>query len=147
MGNTVYFSLSDYDSVIWNDFWESESYQTTQSETVSVQVMNEFGCWHIDSVLVAFFSCDGPLDNVFSPNNDGINDQFNFNPYNYDYVNVQIFNRWGQLICAMDNQNYWNGRHCQTGVPVSDGIYFYTLEYETLEGERGTKKGSIHIFR
>ena len=38
------------------------------------------------------------INNVFTPNQDGINDEFSFSEYAMELVDVQIFNRWGQLV-------------------------------------------------
>ena len=36
------------------------------------------------------------LSNVFTPNNDGVNDLFHFNEWMLNGIYVEIFNRWGK---------------------------------------------------
>jgi hypothetical protein len=61
---------------------------------------------------------------------------------------VEIRNRWGNLvgiIDSVDDQLGWNGRDYKSGKPVSDGVYFYTYEFENLDGELFTGHGFVHV--
>ena len=84
--------------------------------------------------------------NAFSPNNDGINDYFEYrfrypiadNEYiNSSYVksiNLQIYNRWGNLVFETDELDFkWDGTH--RGEDSPQGAY--VLKYE-LKGFNGT---------
>ena len=42
------------------------------------------------------------IDNVFTPNSDGVNDYFTFDEYGMNYIDVSIFNRWGAASKIMD---------------------------------------------
>jgi gliding motility-associated-like protein len=69
--------------------------------------------------------CQIYAPNVFSPNDDGINDFFEISTKssitNYE---MQIFNRWGGLVYKSDNiKNFWNGK--ENGVEVSAGVYYW----------------------
>lgn len=69
--------------------------------------------------------------NVFTPNNDGINDFFTLiDPKAIpcvDGMNIKIFNRWGVLVYENTGQNFnWDGKF--NGNDVSDGVYFFTIE-------------------
>ncbi|RZM03368.1 MAG: gliding motility-associated C-terminal domain-containing protein [Pedobacter sp.] len=71
----------------------------------------------------------------FSPNNDGINDYFVIANTAGKRINLEVFNRWGNLIYKSSSyQNDWNGRTTE-GVHVGDevpaGTYYYIL---TIEG-------------
>jgi gliding motility-associated-like protein len=92
------------------------------------------------------------LPNVFTPNNDGINDFFIPFPYSsVEKVSMVIVNRWGkQVYHTSDPDIRWNGEDETTGQPCSDGVYFYVCDvYEvTLEGTLlRTLKGSVTILR
>ncbi|WP_158276133.1 T9SS type B sorting domain-containing protein [Brumimicrobium oceani] len=78
------------------------------------------------------------LPNVFTPNNDGINDFFNVKvnlPVTYDLV---ILNRWGNVAfdwkgkLEKGQNNLWNGES-KNGDKVSDGVYFYRIEFSQME--------------
>ncbi|HOK37361.1 MAG TPA: gliding motility-associated C-terminal domain-containing protein [Bacteroidales bacterium] len=92
------------------------------------------------------------LPNVFTPNNDGINDYFRpIEPYYFvTRINIQIFNRWGLLMYETTNPDIiWDGRDFKTGKKVSDGVYFYVCDvYEQrLTGEEVRHLvGFVHVF-
>jgi gliding motility-associated-like protein len=68
------------------------------------------------------------IPNVFSPNGDGNNDLFEFNPLNIVSLNCKIFNRWGLLVAEITSPTgTWDGKS-MNGNEVSDGTYFYLLE-------------------
>jgi len=115
---------------------------------VLLQVNDTNGCYYEirQQILVdpisSFYQDDIP--NVFTPNNDGLNDRFqidvngNFN----DCSTFEIFNRWGQLIVTSNSLPFsWDG-YSQQGYPVSEGTYFYLI---TIANE--SKTGSITLFR
>lgn len=92
------------------------------------------------------------LPNVFTPNNDGMHDLFQpFFPYYFvEKINIQIFNRWGQLMFETEDPDInWDGRNYKNGKIVSDGVYFYICDvYEQrLTGiEVRHLHGFIHVF-
>lgn len=92
------------------------------------------------------------LPNIFTPNNDERNDFFIPFPYNsVEKIDLQIFNRWGNLIFAtQDPAIKWDGKIQGTNQPVADGVYYYICDvYEiTLSGTvKRTLKGSITVIR
>lgn len=147
VGSAAEFEISNYDLVFWQDSIFSNTYSTLFDGQVKVEVINEWGCAKKDSVFVYFTDCDGALNNVFTPNNDGVNDYFNFNPYGFKELRVIIYNRWGQVVCELIDIDLWDGVHCKTGRPVSHGTYFYIVEYVTREYQNNTKSGYIQVFR
>jgi len=106
------------------------------------------------------------IPNVFTPNNDGINDYFiitldggsdtprgtrdymdggseydNYEPLNryYESTELTIFNRWGRIVFqSKDYQNDWDGGG------LSDGTYFYVLKCHGLKQD-ATYQGSVMI--
>jgi gliding motility-associated-like protein len=92
------------------------------------------------------------IPNVFTPNNDGTNDQLQPFPYRFiDRVDVKILNRWGQEVFHTDNINIaWNGKVQNTGAECPEGVYFYIVEvFESyLEGTKSrVLKGTVTIIR
>jgi len=85
----------------------------------------------------------------FSPNDDGINDNFEIvGLFKYPNHHLQIFNRWGDLIFdAQPYNNDWHGQHNKGmvlgGDEVVEGTYFYIFYPNTPEVE--TKKGTIEL--
>lgn len=71
------------------------------------------------------------IPNVFTPNNDGINDFWTL-PYFHTLTTLQIFNQWGKKVNDLEispKEIYkWDGGDCNSGVyyyiiTVSDKIY------------------------
>jgi gliding motility-associated-like protein len=92
------------------------------------------------------------LPNVFTPNDDGINDLFQPIPpyYFVEKIDIQIFNRWGLLMFETEDPDInWDGRYYKNGKLVSDGVYYYICDvYEQrLTGiEVRHLHGFIHVF-
>ena len=84
--------------------------------------------------------------NVFSPNGDGINDQLIFFK-NYQPVGkINILNRWGNVVYeSSDLSKSWDGKDQQNAMS-SDGVYFYSLEYTSTNGELKKHSGFITLF-
>ena len=107
-----------------------------------------------DSVCIDVFEClEYQLPNVFTPNNDGINDLFTpFMPYyGVNKIEMEVFNRWGKRVFhTTDPDILWDGADETTKQPTSDGVYFYgcKLYVNTLAGEiYYLLNGSITLIR
>lgn len=87
------------------------------------------------------------MPNVFTPNNDGVNDFFK--PAIFKGMksgNMIVLNRWGQVVFETDDvSNGWDGRY--KNKPVTDGVYFYKIQYTTIFDETEIKHGSFSLFR
>jgi gliding motility-associated-like protein len=91
------------------------------------------------------------LPNVFTPNNDGINDIFKPFPYKFvEKIDLVIYNRWGNEVFKTNDPDInWDGIDAGTGKTVSDGVYYYLCDvYEKrLSGtEIRNIAGLIRIF-
>lgn len=67
----------------------------------------------------------GPLfiPNAFTPNGDGLNNEFLIKGYHLERYRIFIYNRWGEIIYKTDNlNNTWDGRDCQ------EDTYVYLIE-------------------
>jgi gliding motility-associated-like protein len=90
---------------------------------------------------ISFGSCPASVDTViifledllvptgFSPNDDGVNDQYVVRGIErYNRRVLQVFNRWGNLVYSSDNYNNdWDGTD-GNGRPLADDTYFIVLE-------------------
>jgi gliding motility-associated-like protein len=91
------------------------------------------------------------LPNTFSPNQDGSNDLFRPFPYKFvEDVDFKIFNRWGNLVFETTDPDIgWDGTYTETGDICSDGVYYYTIQVNTIRLEGIVPEsfsGSFHIF-
>ena len=93
------------------------------------------------------------LPNVFTPNNQGLNDIYTpILPFAFvTRIEITVFNRYGRIVFTTnDPMINWDGTYYESGEPVSDGVYFYTIKiyYGSLSGETSEdRRGNIHIFR
>ena len=82
------------------------------------------------------------IPNIFSPNDDGLNDRFVISPIGgCDDLTLSVFNRWGEkLFETSDIKNTWDGKIMNTSVP--DGTYMYILQGKNFE-----KTGTVTIIK
>ena len=103
-----------------------------------------------DSVLV-WNQCPVENINVFTPNNDGINDFFvPINLDDYPNPSVLVYNRWGKLVYANENYQYdWDGTHFKSGNELNDGLYYYIVDPESNKYDYTTNliNGYVHLIR
>jgi len=91
------------------------------------------GC---DSIITTELNakCNFKLYNVFTPNNDGSNDNFEITGDQDLVYDIQIYNRWGEIVFQISNttignkSSFWNGRFMNNGKPCSDGTYYYIFK-------------------
>jgi gliding motility-associated-like protein len=93
------------------------------------QVWDSYGCVHQDSVTVT------PMDslpqlfapNAFTPDGDGINDEFVITGYGEEKIELLIFNRWGeQIFKSTSLTDTWNGSF---NGQIKQDVYVYKLRY------------------
>lgn len=84
------------------------------------------------------------VPNFITPNSDGINDRLTVRSDDYlEIYQINIFNRWGANVFKGTTMSQaWDGRF--NGSNVAGGVYFYTIETETICGPF-TKAGSVHV--
>lgn len=105
------------------------------SGVYQVLITSEDGCQHEELFIITVAI---EIPNIFSPNDDGVNDRFVINGLGKD-THLTIYNRWGQIIFLSKNySNDWSGRS-PSGVAATEGVYFYVIENEQLfEPIKGT---------
>lgn len=90
------------------------------------------------------------IPNIFTPNNDGINDFFSTKTEGYSELNYIIYNRWGiefkrgnqRIINA--NTNLWDG-YITNGIKAPNGVYYYLINLIQKDGNSETKKGFFQL--
>ncbi len=120
------------------------SYSTSGDcpSTVSLQVY-VLDC-NVEPELVAI----SLMPNAFSPNNDGINDQFGLiSTQQFTDYEMLIFDRWGKLLFSSTDQSsaQWDGS--QKGEALAMGVYVYFIRYLDAAGEQQEHKGNVTLIR
>lgn len=87
------------------------------------------------------------VPNVFSPNGDGVNDQFQVESTGLRSLDMSIMNRWGQVVAQLDHvEEVWSGRS-PAGEILAEGTYFYVLKAEGMDDLHYDLSGSITLVR
>lgn len=83
------------------------------------------------------------IPNVFTPNQDGINDTYFISAKGLNEFHMVIVNRWGNVVFETDDlQSSWDGT--SNGTPCEDGTYFYMITAKSASKEY-KKQGHITI--
>ncbi|RKD92499.1 PKD domain-containing protein [Mangrovibacterium diazotrophicum] len=101
---------------------------------VTITVENDYGCTTVGSSSVAVTPF---IPNVFTPNNDGINDSF------MPGFEQEIFDRHGLVLYSGDVG--WDGYY--KGKLVDPDTYFYVVRYTDTNEEEHVKKGFITLVK
>jgi gliding motility-associated-like protein len=75
------------------------------------------------------------VPNVFTPNNDGLNDVFKIKSDELTSFEGKLYNRWGKFIYTWTEPlKGWDGKIKGNDAP--DGVYFYVLNFKNECGEK-----------
>lgn len=125
-----------------------DSIVVTQSGIVTV-TSNNNGCIVQDNFELFLERCLEPtiyIPNVFTPNNDGLNDIFEVKGSYIENIEISIFNRWGnELYTWKDINEGWDGKY--KGNLVADGTYFYIINVVFENREKKNITGSITLLK
>lgn len=73
--------------------------------------------------------------NIFTPNNDGINDFFELPSEGLTDFSVVVFNPKGEIVYQSNDPSFrWDGRDVRTGEMVDPGTYMYMVSAYDSEG-------------
>ncbi len=117
--------------------------------TTIFYVQAEEGLCASDSnqVVVQVEDCNQVIiPNVITPNGDGVNDLFEVRIFENTCFTCKIYNRWGEMIYAFDEAGIgWDGT--TNGREVSEGTYFFILEYCAFDGSKSSEAGYLTVIR
>ncbi|MES2446055.1 MAG: PKD domain-containing protein [Bacteroidota bacterium] len=122
-------------------------YKTSGTFKVKLTAFADEGC--SNSVQVGdLIILDAALfiPNTFSPNQDGINDEFVVTVLNLKKYELFIYNRLGENVFQTSNIfNNWNGKHKNQDVPVS--TYYYVIFGKNIYNQDVKYTGSLTLIR
>jgi gliding motility-associated-like protein len=116
--------------------------------TVSLTADNDIGCpTTIEYQFVNAWDFEIFFPTAFSPNNDGHNDEYRVVMNSIEFFEIQIYNRWGELVYVSNDPNFsWDGRN-RNGRPVLEGVYTYVVDGTTFKGDQIRRGGTITVIR
>lgn len=106
-----------------------------------------FSYYYVDSVSLIEGSrkenCEIVFPNVFTPNNDGVNDIYDLSMLtSFENINCFIVNRWGNFVYTFSHENpFWGGSD-QNGLDCKEGVY-----YLVFKGEKYSKTQFVQLVR
>jgi gliding motility-associated-like protein len=122
-------------------FSDTLNIDTLRNVNPFFDITNYGSYYYIDDVKVKESECLDMFPNIFTPNNDGINDFLKIKNCNL-IIKTTIYNRWGNKIFeSTDLKISWDGS-ANNGLPCPDGIYYYIIE-----SEEKTIKGFVQLIR
>lgn len=109
---------------------------------------DDLGCYNDFAFdLAGRNCCSFFIPNAFTPNGDGLNDEFKIIGIQPRSYFLKIYNRYGQLVFSSENINQsWSG-NTSSGDPVATDVYSYILQGECYDGTEIKEKGDITILR
>lgn len=89
------------------------------------------------------------IPTAFSPDGNGVNDEFVVSCPRYQKALVRIFSATNNsLVFSADNlEAPWNGRVMNSGQVCEPGMYFYALEVTGTDGRTWSKGEVVRLFR
>lgn len=124
---------------------------TLQATTLFTATITDGICTKSDTVLVKVYElvCGMPdifVPNTFTPNKDGTNDVLRVRGNNIARMEFLIFDRWGELIFATEQQDQgWDGTY--KGRPVDPAVFVYHLTVDCGDGQHYFTKGNVTVIR
>lgn len=103
----------------------------SQAGTYAVRVSTEFNCF-VEKTFPVRADCAARVyvPEAFSPNGDGVNDEFAWFSTEAVESRMTVYDRWGAVVYAADNAtafNHWDGT--VRGAPCPPGSYAWALAY------------------
>ena len=148
VGATTYnWSFGDVSNATSTATNPSFTYTNTGTYTVTLVAVNGLCSDIAYAVIIADVPTTIVIPNIFSPNGDGINDQFFIINTGMTTLNCDIFNRWGELLYTITAPDqFWDGR-VPNGDQAPDGTYMYILQAQGLNGKTFKQQGTVTLVR
>ena len=156
---TIDHTFSCADNVVWapnSNVADRDELQPTISPVQSEKyfIVYDYGiCQGLDSVSISIIDedkvqCDDLLlSNAFTPNGDGLNDEFGIsNAFIIEeFRSFEIFDRWGEKVfSAASGSEKWDGN--LKNQKINSNVFLYKVNY-TCKGEAFVQTGSFSILR
>jgi gliding motility-associated-like protein len=134
------------------------TYYIPDEYSVKLTIESELHCidsMRFDKIVVDDSKLEIP--NVFTPNEDGINDKFMVNKASLRYLSVKIFSRTGIKVYdfygegkILKEWDGWDGHLGNTSAMASPGVYFYiirALGWDDIKYDSKEYRGFVYLYR
>lgn len=154
-------SLTDYSTNSVKNYWSfsdegfkdstshyTKYYGTSGNYTVTLVAVSRSGC--NDTLAYSFRISDSSsvvLPNVFTPNNDDVNDIFKPKTRGIVQLSAWVYSRYGTLIHSWDRVNgSWDG-YTTSGMECKAGDYFVVVEATGFDGKKYRLKTTLTLMK
>gem|GEM_PF-3596575 len=132
-------------------------YNWSTGDSTSTLAVNQSGQYYITAYnqycsankeINVIILSDGKelFPNIFTPNGDNFNEIFKPEISFVQEYNIEIFNRWGQLMYQTTNPDEgWDGRY--EGDECTPGVYYYLVRYKSMCSNEEKVVKSFFILR
>ena len=125
------------------------TYADTGSYTITLITSTQYNCADTayETIIIepdfVFY-----IPNAFSPDGDGINDNFSGKGIFINTYEMSIYNRWGNLIFFSDDiDKPWNGKANQGNEPAQADVYVYSINVSDFKKKNHSYKGIVTLLR
>lgn len=135
----------------------THTYYIPGEYTVSLVIESDLTCRDSASVKIKVLPSALQIPNVFTPNDDGLNDYFVPDKKSIRFLNLQIFAKSGHRVYyyqgdGEDLQNWlgWDGKVNYTERRAEPGAYYYVLRaegYDDVEYQGREFRGTVYLYR
>jgi len=158
VGQPVIFSDSSTNAATWSWYFgdgqieyeenPTNIYQMAGAYSISMHVWNEFGCdSFITKNIIVYEKGLYFIPNIFTPNGDGAFDSWQVEAEGFKDFELEVYDRWGQLMFSSDDLNkQWNG-NTQGGRACQNGVYFYHVKMLDYKNNLVEEKGNVTLLR
>ncbi|MBU6339861.1 MAG: gliding motility-associated C-terminal domain-containing protein [Bacteroidetes bacterium] len=140
-----------YQAYAWQDQSRGANFSVVEAGNYQVTVEDEHGCKGSDEVTVRTI-CPTKyyIPNIFSPNNDGFNDDFGIDGTDIRTLDFRVYDRWGDLLFETQHPDKrWDGNY--RGKPVTPGVYVWKARIGGYRSDGSTydtvEQGSVTVIR
>ena len=126
--------------------------------SVKLTIESVLGC--VDSMRFDKIEVDPSkleIPNVFTPDGDGLNDNFNVESKSLRFISVEIFSRSGIKVYSFFGEGErlrgwegWDGNVNKSSIKASPGVYFYIIRaygWDDIDYNSKEHKGVVYLYR
>ena len=119
--------------------------QPGNTTTYIATLADPYGCFVYDTVTI-FLEGSLYVPNSFTPNGDGINDEFVIISEDITNFSLMIFNRWGELLYeSTDIEESWDGTY--KGKLSQIDTYIWKIRYSDVNKKSKDIYGHVNLIR
>ena len=139
LGNTLFLTSQSNNEILYNEFYNV--YRVVAVRNLNDQTISTSNTVSVEKPYALY------APNAFSPDSDGINDFFKISGQGILDFQIEIYNRWGQMVYKSDDLSKgWNGTFKGENLPT--GSYVYKIKtIKNGNGEELVKTGTVALVR